>query len=178
MAAERVLVARVGAAQGLRGEVRLWAFTADPMAVKGYGPLETDDGRRLTLEALRPGKSFLVARFAGVNDRTAAEKLTNLELYVGRDRLPATGTEEFYHADLIGLAAMTSAGDRLGTVIAAHDFGAGDLLEIRPDTGQTLMIPFTAAVVPSVDVAGGRIVVDPPEGLLPSPAGADEAPEA
>jgi 16S rRNA processing protein RimM len=178
MAAERVLVARVGAAQGLRGEVRLWAFTADPMAVKGYGPLETDDGRRLALEALRPGKSFLVARFAGVSDRTAAEKLTNLDLYVPRDRLPATGAEEFYHADLIGLAAVTASGNRLGTVVAAHDFGAGDLLEIRPDIGPTLMIPFTAAVVPSIDVAGGRIVVDPPEGLLPSPAGADEAPEA
>src|SRR5258707_11982398 len=118
MAAERVLVARVGAAQGLRGEVRLWAFTADPMAVKDYGTLEAADGRRLAIESLRPGKAFLVARFAGVADRTAAEALTNVALYVPRERLPAPADDEFYHADLIGLVAVTPDGSPFGTVVA------------------------------------------------------------
>lgn len=179
MGADRVLVARIGAAQGLRGEVRLWAFTADPMAIRDYGPFEADDGRRFTIDSVRPGKGFLVARFSGVGDRTAAQTLTNVDLYVPRDRLPATETDEFYHADLIGLAAVTPDGRTLGTVIAIHDFGAGDLVEIRPEQGSTVMVPFTAADVPVIDIAGGRLVVDPPEGLLASPAsGSGEAPEA
>jgi 16S rRNA processing protein RimM len=179
MGADRVLVARIGAAQGLRGEVRLWAFTADPLAIRDYGPLEAGDGRRFTIESLRPGKNFLVARFAGIGDRNAAEMLRNIDLYVARDRLPATEADEFYHADLIGLSAVTPEGRTLGTVVAVHDFGAGDLIEIRPASGQTVMVPFTAADVPVVDVAGGRLVIDPPEGLLPSPAsGVGDAPEA
>jgi 16S rRNA processing protein RimM len=177
MGADRVLVARIGAALGLRGEVRLWAFTADPMAIREYGLLEADDGRRFTIDSLRPGKGFLVARFAGIGDRTAAETLTNIDLYVPRDRLPAPDVGEFYHADLIGLAAVTPDGRPLGTVIAVHDFGAGDLIEIRPDDGPTLMVPFTAADVPVVDVARGRLVVDPPEGLLPSASSVSDAPE-
>jgi 16S rRNA processing protein RimM len=162
-------VARIGAAQGLRGEVRLWAFTADPMAIRDYGPLTAEDGRRFTIESLRPGKNFLVARFSGVGDRNAAEMLRNIDLYVARERLPATEADEFYHADLIGLAAVTPDGHTLGTVIAVHDFGAGNLIEIRPESGQTLMVSFTAADVPVVDIPGGRLVVDPPEGLFPSP---------
>jgi len=163
----------------LRGEVRLWAFTAEPMAIRDYGSLAAEDGRRFIIDSLRPGKGFLVARFAGIGDRTAAETLTNIDLYVPRDRLPAPEADEFYHSDLIGLAAVTPDGRRLGTVIAVHDFGAGDLLEIRPQDGPTLMVPFTAADVPVVDVAGGRLVVDPPDGLLPTaPSGAGDAPEA
>ena len=94
MAPERILVGRIGAAQGLRGEVRLWSFTADPMAIKDYGPLEAEDGRSFAIESLRPGKKFLVARLAGVNDRTAAEALRNLDLYVPRARLPKPAAEE------------------------------------------------------------------------------------
>src|SRR5881628_2877724 len=135
MAPERILVGRIGAAQGLRGEVRLWSFTADPMAIKDYGPLEAEDGRSFAIESLRPGKKFLVARLAGVNDRTAAEALRNLDLYVPRARLPKPAAEEFYHADLIGLAAVTRDGRPLGTVVAVHDFGAGDLVEVRPERG-------------------------------------------
>ena len=161
-------VGRIGAAHGARGEVKLWSFTADPMAIKDYGALATEDGKRtFTIETLRPGKDFLVARLSGVTDRTAAEKLGNLDLYIARDRLPPAEADEFYHADLIGLTAIGTDGRELGTVIAIHNFGASDLIEIRPTQGgATVMLPFTEAIVPVVDIAGGRIVVDPPEGTF------------
>src|SRR5215470_9471943 len=139
---QRVCIARIGAAHGLRGEVRLWPLTSDPMAVARYGALETEDGRSFEIEALRPGKEFLVARLKGVADRTAAEGLRNLELFVPRDRLPAPGEEEYYHADLIGIAVEQSDGTRIGTVAAVHNFGAGDLLEVQPtDGGESFMVP-------------------------------------
>ena len=161
-------VGRIGAAHGARGEVKLWSFTADPMAIKDYGALATEDGKRtFTIETLRPGKDFLVARLSGVTDRTAAEKLGNLDLYIARDRLPPAEADEFYHADLIGLTAIGTDGRELGTVIAIHNFGASDLIEMRPTQGgATVMLPFTEAIVPVVDIAGGRIVVDPPEGTF------------
>ena len=166
--AERICVAQIGPAHGTRGEVRLKSFTADPMAVKDYGALETEDGTAtFRIEALRPAKSHLVAQFAGVRDRTAAERLANLRLFVPRERLPTPDADEFYHTDLIGLAAVTRDGRALGTVVAIYDFGAGDILELRPE-GQrnTVMLPFTTTTVPVVDVAGGRIVIDPPEGVF------------
>src|SRR6185312_9038757 len=99
MMAARIRVGRIGAAHGTRGEVKLWSFTADPMAVADYGPLESEDGAAtFEIEALRPAKDHLVARLAGVNDRSAAERLTNLRLYVSRARLPAVEADEFYHA--------------------------------------------------------------------------------
>ena len=161
-------VGRIGAAHGTRGEVKLWSFTADPMAIKDYGTLAGEDGTRtFIIETLRPGKDFLVARLAGVADRTAAEKLGNLDLYIARDRLPPAEADEFYHADLIGLTAIGTDGRELGTVIAIHNFGASDLIEMRPTQGgATVMLPFTEAIVPVVDIAGGRIVVDPPEGTF------------
>jgi len=156
-----VCLGQIGAAHGLRGEVRLRSFTSDPAAITGYGPLETEDGRVFEIERLRPAKDHFVASFSGIRDRTAAEKLANLKLYVPRERLPApTGTDEFYHADLIGLAVVDPAGRTFGTVIAIHNFGAGDLIEVRPDAGnQTELVPFDAINVPTVDVAAGRIVV-------------------
>jgi 16S rRNA processing protein RimM len=158
--AERVLVAQIGAAHGIRGEVRLRAFTADPLAVKDYGPLETEDGAQtLTIETLRPQKDVLVVRFAGITDRNAAERLRNQNLYVARARLPATEADEFYHTDLIGLKVEAADGRALGTVIAVHNFGAGDLIEVKPPDGPAVMLPFTESAVPLVDVAGGRIVV-------------------
>ena len=161
--AERVCIAQIGAAHGVRGEVRLRAFTEDPLSVRRYGPLEAEDGRRFEIEAVRAAKDILVARLKGVSDRDSAERLTNLRLYVARDRLPKPADGEFYHADLIGLAATTADGAPFGTVKAVHNFGAGDLLEIEPTSGGvTVMLPFTEAVVPSVDLAGGRVVVDPP----------------
>ena len=161
---DRICVAQIGAAHGIRGEVRLWSFTEDPMAIKAYGPLESEDGtRRFTIDALRPAKDHFVARLAGVPDRDAAEKLTNIKLYVSRDRLPPVEDDEtFYHADLIGLAAVAPDGAALGIVTAIHNFGAGDLVEIKPaDGGEPLLVPFTEAAVPEIDIAAGRIVIVP-----------------
>jgi 16S rRNA processing protein RimM len=161
-ASSKVLVARFGAAHGVRGELKLWSFTEDPLAVIDYSPLETADGSRtFVLDSVRPQKDFLVARVAGVADRTAAEALRNLDLYVPRDRLPAIDEEAaWYVSDLIGLPAQTPEGETVGTVAAVHNFGAGDVLEIAPaDGAQTLMLPFTAEAVPEVDVRAGRIVV-------------------
>ena len=163
--AERICVAQIGGAHGIRGEVKLKSFTADPMAVKDYGPLESEDGSTsFTIAAVRPAKGHLVARFRGVDDRNAAERLAGIKLFVPRERLPPADDEEFYHADLIGLSAVTAAGVAVGTVVAIHDFGAGDILELRPPAGgNTIMLPFTDTFVPDIDIAGGRIVVAPPE---------------
>ena len=162
--AERIRVARIGAAHGVRGEVRLWPFTQDPLAVAEYGPLETEDGTRtFEIEALRPGKDFLVARLAGVGDRDAAERLTNLDLFVPRERLPKIDEDDtWYHADLVGLAAVTPDGAMLGTVTAIHNFGAGDIIEITPAEGAVLLLTFTEAAVPDIDIEARRIVVVPP----------------
>jgi 16S rRNA processing protein RimM len=163
--AERICVAQIGGPHGIRGEVKLKSFTADPLAVKDYGPLTSEDGStQFEIETVRPAKSHLVARFRGVDDRNAAERLTNLKLFVPRDRLPPPAADEFYHADLIGLSAVTADGAAVGTVVAIHDFGAGDILELRPPAGgASLLLPFTDTFVPSVDIAGGRIVVAPME---------------
>jgi 16S rRNA processing protein RimM len=162
---ERVLIAQIGAAHGVRGEVRLKAFTEDPLSVRRYGPLESEDGtRRFEIEAVRPAKDMLVARLKGICDRNAAEALTNIRLFVARERLPKAADGEFYHADLVGLAAATPDGAPFGTVKAVHNFGAGDLLEIEPaGGGATMLLPFTEAVVPVVDIAGRRVVVVPPD---------------
>jgi 16S rRNA processing protein RimM len=159
---KRICVARIGAAHGTIGEVRLWPFTADPQAVARYGALTTADGRPVEIASLRSGKGFFIARIAGVNDRNGAERLRNLDLFIPRDRLPPPAADEYYHADLIGLAAQDRDGNPLGTLIAVHNFGAGDLLEIAPARGETLLLPFTTAVAPEVDVAAGRIIIDPP----------------
>jgi 16S rRNA processing protein RimM len=164
----RVCLGQIGAAHGVRGEVRLRSFTSDPAAIADYGPLETEDGRVLEIEALRPAKDHFVARLSGIGDRDAAGALTNTKLYVPRERLPRTeDPDEFYHADLIGLAAVDRAGKTLGTVVAIHNFGAGDLIEVRPQTGgSTALVPFDLTHVPEVDIASGKIVVHPPDGLF------------
>jgi 16S rRNA processing protein RimM len=160
--ADRIRVARIGAAHGIRGEVRLWSFTEDPLAVVQYGPLETEDGkRRFEIEAARPAKDFLVARLAGVADRDAAEALRNTDLFVPRNRLPPIEEDDtFYHADLVGLSAIDENGATLGTVTAIHNFGAGDLIEIAPTAGgEPLLIVFNETTVPTVDLKAKRIVV-------------------
>jgi 16S rRNA processing protein RimM len=160
--ADRICVARIGAAHGVRGEVKLWSFTQDPAAVAGYGALETLDGtRRLEIKALRPAKDHFVARFAGVDNRDAAEKLRNLELYIPRTRLPQIDeADTFYHADLIGLDVVTSDGAQIGTVYALHNFGAGDIIEIIPmGGGDALILPFNKTMVPKIDIAEKQIVV-------------------
>ena len=160
----RICVARIGAAHGVRGAVKLWTFTEDPFAVKQYGPLATKDGtRQFEVTQAREARDYLVATFKGVTTREEAERLNGIELYVGRDQLPATDEGEYYHADLIGLAAVTAADEPVGRVIAIHNFGAGDIIEIAPPHGATLLLPFTNAVVPTVDLAGGRVVIELPQ---------------
>jgi 16S rRNA processing protein RimM len=163
MAGARICLGQIGAPHGVRGEVRLHSFTANPTAIAAYGPLEAEDGRVFKIESLRPAKHALVAKLSGVADRDAAERLTNTKLYVPRDRLPEPAdADEFYHADLIGLRAVDSAGRECGTVVAVHNFGAGDLIELRrADGAQTELLPFDAATVPEVNVRGGTIVIDP-----------------
>jgi 16S rRNA processing protein RimM len=149
----------------VRGEVRLWVFTEDPTAIRSYGPLESEDAaQRFDIESMRPAKDHVVARFAGVADRSAAERLNRLRLFVPRERLPPTeDADTFYHADLIGLAAVDRAGTVIGAVKAVHNFGAGDVLEIAPSGGgKTLLLAFTQSAVPAVDIGAGRIVIDPP----------------
>ncbi|HWZ41025.1 MAG TPA: ribosome maturation factor RimM [Bradyrhizobium sp.] len=164
--AAQICVARIGAAHGVRGAVKLWTFTEDPFAVTRYGPLLTKDGARsFEVAHAREANGFLVATLKGVTTRNEAERLNGLELYVARDKLPATDDDEYYHADLIGLAAETTAGEPLGKVIAIHNFGAGDIIEIAPASGATMLLPFTNVVVPTVDLAGGRVLIELPEEL-------------
>jgi 16S rRNA processing protein RimM len=160
----QVCVARIGAAHGVRGAVKLWTFTEDPFAVKRYGPLSTKDGtRQFEIASAREAKGHLIAQFKGIATRDEAERLNGLELYVPRAKLPATDDGEYYHADLIGLAAVTTTNEPLGRVIAIHNFGAGDILEIAPPTGATMLLPFTNAVVPTVDIAGGCVLIELPQ---------------
>ncbi|HEY3893479.1 MAG TPA: ribosome maturation factor RimM [Bradyrhizobium sp.] len=159
----RICVARIGAAHGVRGQVKLWTFTEDPLAVKRYGPLASEDGaRQFEVTHAREAKGHLIATLKGIATRDEAERLNGVELYVARERLPATASDEYYHADLIGLAAVNGAGDPLGRVVAIHNFGAGDIIEIAPTHGTTLLLAFTNAVVPSVDLAGGRVTIELP----------------
>ena len=160
---DRICIAQIGAAHGVRGEVRLKAFTEDPLSVARYGALESEDGkRRFEIEAVRPAKDMLVARLKGVTDRNAAEALTNVRLYGAREKLPVPEADEFYHADLVGLTAQTQNGETVGTVKAIHNFGAGDLLEIEPADGATIMLPFNDVTVPVVDIPARKIVIEPP----------------
>jgi 16S rRNA processing protein RimM len=159
-----ICVARIGAAHGVRGAVKLWTLTEDPLAGRAYGPLRTKDGaRQFEVMDARQAKDHLVATLKGVTTRDEAERLNGIELYVAREKLPDTGDDEYYHADLIGLAAVTTADAPLGRVVAIHNFGAGDIIEIAPPHGATMLLPFTNAVVPTVDLANGRVVIELPE---------------
>jgi 16S rRNA processing protein RimM len=159
----RVILATIGAAHGIKGEVRVKSFTADPMALGSYGPLVADDGRRLEIERLRPAKNVLIAKFRGIHDRNAAEALNGLSLFVERSALPPPEPGEYYHADLIGLAAYDPNGHLLGEVVAVEIYGAGDILEIAgKERGSSLLIPFTNRTVPDIDIAAGRLTIVPP----------------
>ena len=176
MTTAQICVARIGAPHGVRGQVRLWTFTEDPYAVLDYGPLATKDGKRtIEIDNVREAKGHLVATLKGVADRDAAARLNGVELYVARDALPDAEDGEYYHADLIGLAAVNAAGETIGRVVAMHDFGAGDIIEIAPPSGQTLLLPFTDAVVPTVDIAGGKVVIEMPGEIVgDDPAASDD----
>ena len=173
--AGHICIARIGAAHGVRGAVKLWTFTEDPLAVQAYGPLLTKDGARsFEVASAREAKGHLVATLKGVESREDAERLNGIELYIARDKLPATNANEYYHADLIGLAAVTSANEPLGRVVAIHNFGAGDIIEIAPAHGATMLLPFTNAVVPTVDLAAGHVVIEMPKEIDgDAPSGAD-----
>jgi 16S rRNA processing protein RimM len=159
-----VLLGEIGAAQGLKGEVRLRSYTQEPAGIMTYGPLEDEEGRLIEIESLRATPKALIARIKGVATREAAEALNGAKLYIDRARLPARDEEEWYHSDLIGLSAVAPDGTAIGTVVAIHNFGAGDLIEVKPSGGgATLLVPFTAQAVPEVDLEGGRLVIVPPE---------------
>lgn len=167
MGDETVLVGRVGAAHGIRGEVRVKSFTEPADAIADYGPLLLSGGGSVSVDRLRFQGDMLVVKFHEVADRTAAEKLTNRDLLILRSALPEPEDEEtFYHADLIGLRVEEAGGTILGVIAAVPDFGAGDLLEVKPATGKSFYVPFTRAFVPVVDVKGGRVVAELPEGFL------------
>jgi 16S rRNA processing protein RimM len=166
--ADRVCVGTVAGAFGVRGEVRLKSFCAEPTDIAAYGPLTTEDGSRsFEITLTRPVKSGFAARLSGVPTKEAADALRGTRLYAPRDALPSLPDDEFYHADLIGLTALDTGGATLGKVAAVLNHGAGDLLELRgPGLNGSALVPFTRAAVPTVDLATGRVIIDPPEGLF------------
>lgn len=169
-----VRVGRVVGARGLKGEVRVKSFTERPEDIAAYGRLYDETGARSWgIEVIGEAKGTVIARLEGVGDRAAAEAIAGTALHVARAALPEAERGEYYASDLAGLTAELAAGGVLGTVVAVQDFGGGVLLEIAPATGDSLLVPFTDACVPEVDVDGGRLVVDPPAGLLAG-AGAED----
>ncbi|MCA1300293.1 ribosome maturation factor RimM [Stappia indica] len=162
--ADRIMIARIGAPHGVRGEVRVKPYGDDPLSFADYGLLETRDGsRRLEVVSARVQKTVVVTRFKGVDDRNAAEALNGEDLFVARDALPELDEDDtFYHADLLGLTAVDADGAVLGTVIALPDFGAGTLVEIKPEAAASYFVPFTQACVPDIDLDAGRITIVPP----------------
>jgi 16S rRNA processing protein RimM len=167
MAERRILLGVVGRPHGVRGLVRVVSYTADPASLTAYGDLTDDRGRRFTLRWRGEGIAEIAEMVDGkpvpAADRNAAEKLVNTRLYIERARLPPPDEEEFYLADLVGLAAFDGTGAALGEVAAVHDYGAGASLEIARAEGAALLVPFTRAAVPEVDPAAGRLIVVPPD---------------
>ncbi|QDY69748.1 ribosome maturation factor RimM [Qingshengfaniella alkalisoli] len=168
---DKVCVGAIAGAYGVRGEVRLKSFTADPEAIGDYGPLTTEDGAHsYSIKVTGQIKNGLAARLGGISNKEQADKLRGTKLFAPRDRLPALPDDEFYHADLIGLDVFDTGGTLLGKVRAIHDHGAGDLLEIfGKGWKDTVLLPFTREAVPTVDLTAGRIIADPPDGLIPEP---------
>jgi 16S rRNA processing protein RimM len=174
-----VQMAVIGAPHGIRGELRVKTFTGDPQSLGDYGPLYAGDGRQFDIADIRPAKNVVVVRFKQVADRDAAEALNGVALYVDRAQLPDDLEEdEFYHADLIGLAVRDGDNEMLGRVSAFHNFGGGDIMEVELGLGQTVLVPFTRHAVPAVDLEGGTVTVDPQAaGLLDTADEDDEGAE-
>lgn len=168
MAEDRVCVGAIAGAFGVRGEVRLKSFCAEPEKIADYAPLWSEDGkRRFDVRLTGVVANGLAARMSGITTKEEADALKGLQLYADRDRLPSLPDDEFYHADLIGLEVLDTGGTSLGHVRAVHNHGATDLLEVHaPGRRASVLLPFTRAAVPTVDLAAGRIIADPPEGLL------------
>ena len=177
---DRILLGVIGRPHGVRGIVHVLSYTDPPAALAGYGVLETEDGRGFTLSWRGEGLAALVQQTAAgpapLTDRAAAERLTNLRLFVPRARLPAPAAEEYYLADLVGLRAQDVAGTPLGQVVAVHDYGAGASLEIAGPAAAPLLVPFTRAAVPEVDLTAGFVIVAVPAAIDLAGAAADEAP--
>ncbi|MEM6589195.1 MAG: ribosome maturation factor RimM [Pseudomonadota bacterium] len=165
---ERVCIGAIAGAFGVKGEVRLKSFTAQPEDIAAYGPLQSEDGTK-SFEVTLTGqaKGALVGRLSGVPTKEVADRMRGLRLYVDRAKLPEPEDDEYYHADLIGLAVFDTGGAELGRVKAVHNHGASDLLEVDPvDGGASVLLPFTLDAVPTIDISTGRIVADPPEGVF------------
>jgi 16S rRNA processing protein RimM len=177
----RILLGQIASAHGIKGDVIVRTFTADPADIAAYGPLTDKTGTKpLTLSVVRVSDKGIVARVKGVSDRNGAEALRGRELYVAREKLPEAAAAEYYHADLIGLAAVTESGEPYGRVVAVENFGAGDLLEIQlQGSKETEFVPFTNVCVPEVDIKNGRATVIPPimTGEPEPKDGADEVEE-
>lgn len=164
---EPVLVGAIAGAYGVRGEVRIKSFCATPEDIETYSPLTGADGRQYDLALLGPIKTGFSARIVQVATKEDADALKGMQLFARRDQLPSLPDDEFYHADLIGLVVFDTGGVELGSIKAVLNHGADDLLEVRrPGGSATSLIPFTRAIVPTVDLDAGRVIVDPPEGLL------------
>jgi len=166
MPATRIQLGVIGRAHGVRGLVKITSHTAEPVDLTAYGPLSDAEGRVLSLRWVADGVADIDGVPVKVTDRNAAEKLTNTKLFVDRSALPPAEDDEFYLTDLIGLAVTDPAGKAIGTVSIVHDYGAGASLEIERKTGASLIIPFTAACVPTVDIAAGRLVVVEPDEII------------
>ncbi|HHG89318.1 MAG TPA: ribosome maturation factor RimM [Devosia sp.] len=161
---KKILVGRIGAAHGLRGQVRINSFTENPLSIADYSPLYTDRaGLKLTITKSRLAKNVVIAKLAGIDERTSAEALNGVELFVPRSKLPPCDNEdEFLHVDLVGLQARLDTGQVLGEVTTIANFGAGDLLEVREPDGETKLFAFTRAVVPQVNIKEGFVLIVPP----------------
>ncbi len=168
---ERLCVGAIAGTHGVRGLVKIKSFTEDPLDLSAYGPLTDQSGRRRFQVAVTGrAKGLVIAHIEGVEDREAAQALRGAQLYAARAALPEPAEEEYYHMDLIGLEAQDRGGASLGRVVAVQNFGAGDILEIARPEGEPLLVPFTKAAVPIVDLAGGRVVLEPPEEIEARPA--------
>ena len=177
MEERRVCVGVIAGAHGVRGDVRVKSFTADPRDLVAYGPVTDISGdRAFSLKILGEARGLLRVHIAGVDNRDSAAALGGTELYIARGDLPEAGEDEFYHADLIGLRAEAEDGEELGTVKALYDFGGGDMIEIAQPDGRGVVLPFTREVVPVVDIAGGRIVVHPPATVAADDGDAEKTP--
>lgn len=164
---DKTCLAAITGSYGVRGDARVKSFCADPSAIGNYGPLTDDNGNSYKLTLLRPVKGGYAVRLSGVTDKDQADALRGQKLWVPRSALPSLPDDEYYYADLIGLTALDTGGAVLGKIHAVHDHGAGDILELRPTTGPgTVLVPFTNAIVPTVDLTAGRLIIDPPPGLF------------
>ncbi len=169
MTDKRICIGAITGAFGVKGEVRLKSFCADPEAIGDYGALYTEDGSAsYEVEITRAVKNGFSAKVSGVRTKEEADALKGVRLFADRDALPSLPDDEYYHTDLIGLEVFDTGGQKLGKVAAVHNHGAGDILEITgPALKTPVLLPFTLAAVPTVDLTAGRLIADPPEGIFP-----------